>query len=141
MSTATEPLLELIADSLTLMNRSFTRVDDLRSYACEFYHQFRKMWDRGIPVGMGLGHITMKPIAASDLPAFLIERLAEKGQPARMLATVEFLTAKQTPMLPTIACEYEIAIIVGATDTIPSPSSMTIVFDIELWTAKMKDES
>ena len=141
MSTATEPLLELIADSLTLMNRSFTRVDDLRSYACEFYHQFRKMWDRGIPVGMGLGHITMKPIAASDLPAFLIERLSEKGQPSRMLATVEFLTAKQTPMLPTIACEYEIAIIVGATDTIPLSSSITIVFNIDLWTAKMKDES
>ncbi len=133
MSTANEPLLELIADSLTLMNRSFTRVDDLRSYACEFYHQFRKMWDRGIPVGMGLGHITMKPMAASH--AFLIERLAEKGQPARMLATVEFLTAKQTPMLPTIACEYEIAIVVGTTDATPSPT--TIFFDVELWTAKI----
>ena len=135
MSTANEPLLELIADSLTLMNRSFTRVDDLRSYACEFYHQFRKMWDRGIPVGMGLGHITMKPLEASDRPAFLIERLAEKGQPARMLATVEFLSAKQTPMLPTIACEYEIAIIVGTTDTTPSPT--TIFFDTDQWTAKI----
>jgi|GEM_PF-5010609 len=136
MSNANEPLLELIADSLTLMNRSFTRVDDLRSYACEFYHQFRKMWDRGIPVGMGLGHITMKPMAASDRPAFLIERLAEKGQPARMLATVEFLTAKQTPMLPTIACEYEITIVVATTDMVPSSTATTIVFDIDLWTAK-----
>ena len=136
MSTANEPLLELIADSLTLMNRSFTRVDDLRSYACEFYHQFRKMWDRGIPVGMGLGHITMKPMAASDRPAFLIERLAEKGQPARLLATVEFLTSKQDPMLPTIACEYEISIVVGTTDTTLSPTSATIFFDTELWTAK-----
>lgn len=134
MSHANEPLLELIADSLTLMNRSFTRVDDLRSYACEFYHQFRKMWDRGIPVGMGLGHITMKPLEAEH--AFLIERLAEKGQPARMLATVEFLTAKQKPMLPTIACEYEIAIVVGTTDTTPSPTT-TIFFDVELWTAKI----
>ncbi len=136
MSTANEPLLELIADSLTLMNRSFTRVDDLRSYAYEFYHQFRKMWDRGIPVGMGLGHITMKPLEASDRPAFLIERLGEKGQPARMLATVEFLTEKLSPMLPTIACEYEIAIVVGTTDTTPSPAT-TILFDIDHWTAKI----
>ena len=32
--------------------------------------------------------------------------------------------------------EYEITIVVGTADTTPSPTSATIFFDTELWTAK-----
>jgi hypothetical protein len=82
----TDPLRELIATALELMNHSFAPPGDVASARLEFYHQFRKLWDRGIPVGMGLGHLLLK----SDGDTLRIERIGEKGVPGATLAVISF---------------------------------------------------
>lgn len=83
----TDPLFELIGTALELMHRPFLVPGDPRSAELEFYHQFRKLWDRGIPVGLGLGHVLLKPTPEGILR---IDRMAEKGQPAECLAVIAF---------------------------------------------------
>lgn len=82
----TDSLRELVDTALELMNHSFAPPGDPAAARLEFYHQFRKLWDRGIPVGMGLGHLIVK----SDGDRLVIERIAEKGEPGRRLATIAF---------------------------------------------------
>ena len=81
-----DPLLELIGTALELMNHTFAPPGDTASANLEFYHQFRKLWDRGIPVGMGLGHILLKP----DGEFLVVERIAEKGIASDSLALIAF---------------------------------------------------
>ncbi len=78
----TDPLHELVSNAIDLMNPSFVGADP----RFEFFHQFRKLWDRGIPVGMGLGHLLLK---ASD-GGFHIIRLGEQGRTDELLAAVLF---------------------------------------------------
>jgi hypothetical protein len=82
----TNPLHELIDTALELMNHSFAPPGDPAAARLEFYHQFRKLWDRGIPVGMGLGHLLLKVEGES----LVVERIAEKGQPGQRLAIIAF---------------------------------------------------
>ena len=82
----TDPLRELVTDALGLMNRSFIDSGKPISIQCEFYHQFRKLWDRGIPVGMGLGHLLLKSIDGG----LGIVRLGERGVENENLAAVIF---------------------------------------------------
>lgn len=82
----TDPLRELISTALELMNHSFAPPGDVAAARLEFFHQFRKLWDRGIPVGMGLGHLLLK----ADGEFLLVERIAEKVQPGQRLATIAF---------------------------------------------------
>ncbi len=88
-----DPLKELIEQSLGLMNPSFAPPGKMHSARCEFYHQFRKLWDRGIPVGMGLGHLLL--IADDD--TVQIERLGEQGKPTETIANVIF--SEQIPII------------------------------------------
>lgn len=89
----TDPLLELITTALNLMNRPFVTPVTARGLAFEFYHQFRKLWDRGVPVGLGLGHILLKPVGAG----LVIERIAEQGVSAENLAAIVFESAEFPP--------------------------------------------
>lgn len=82
-----DPLLQLICDALGLMNRAFVDPAKPALAMCEFYHQFRKLWDRGIPVGMGLGHLLVKPL---DGAALGIHRLGEQGHADEALAAILF---------------------------------------------------
>lgn len=82
-----DPLLELVHDALTLMNRAFMDITNPASIKCEFYHQFRKLWDRGIPVGLGLGHLLVKHL--DDVTLGII-RLGEGGTSDENLAAVCF---------------------------------------------------
>lgn len=98
-----DPLLELIRSATELMNHSFAPPGDAASARLELYHQFRKLWDRGIPVGMGLGHLIMK---AED-QGLRIERIAEKGAPGAILARILFGTdasAASRKTEPSVAC-------------------------------------
>lgn len=81
-----EPLLELISSALELMNHSFSPPGNAASARLEFYHQFRKLWDRGIPVGMGLGHLLVR----ADGEFLIIERIGEKGIAGEQLALIAF---------------------------------------------------
>jgi hypothetical protein len=51
---------ELVVQCLELMNRAFVAPGDAAAAEREFYHQYRKLWDRGIPVGLGLGHLILR---------------------------------------------------------------------------------
>ena len=82
----TLPLRELIDTALDLMNHSFAPPGDAAAARMEFYHQFRKLWDRGIPVGMGLGHLLLK----TEGELLVIERIAEKEQPGQRLTVIVF---------------------------------------------------
>ena len=81
-----EPLLELLTTAAKTMNRAFAPDGDVAAARLEFYHQFRKLWDRGIPVGMGLGHLLLKP----DGECLRIERIAENGVPGENLTLIAF---------------------------------------------------
>jgi len=83
----TDPLTELVNDAAGLMNRAFVNELNPTSLMCEFYHQFRKLWDRGIPVGVGLGHLLIKPLDAVTLG---ITRLGEPGRDTELIATLMF---------------------------------------------------
>jgi hypothetical protein len=52
----------------------------------EFYHQFRKLWDKAVPVGLGLGHILLR----STPGGCEVHRLAEGDRPAAALARIDF---------------------------------------------------
>ena len=79
--------LQLVCDALGLMNDAFLRPSDPQSHAAEFYHQFRKLWDRGIPVGMGLGHLLIFGDANGELS---IVRRGEGGRADELLAILGF---------------------------------------------------
>ena len=56
----------------------------------EFYHEFRRLWDRAVPVQRGLGHIVIQadPEAGSRTPDLLFWQLGEHGAPDRRLAAL-----------------------------------------------------
>jgi hypothetical protein len=63
-----------------------------QSFIREFYHEFRRLWDKAVPVQRGLGHILIQadPDAGSRSPDLLFWRLGEHGLPDRRLAAVSF---------------------------------------------------
>jgi hypothetical protein len=89
----TDPLLELLTNALGLMNPNFVDASKPASAMCEFYHQFRKLWDRGIPVGMGLGHLLVKSLDESTLG---IVRLGENGKSDETLIAICFDKVRET---------------------------------------------
>jgi hypothetical protein len=82
-----DSVTDLIRDCVSLLHPAFYRVADARSSAFEFYHQFRKLWDKGVPVGYGLGHVIIDPVGPVT---FVIRRLAEGSVPAAELAIIHF---------------------------------------------------
>lgn len=82
---------ELLRDAVGFMHPAFVDATKPTSVLCEFYHQFRKLWDRGIPVGLGLGHLLVKSIDAHTLG---IHRLGEHGKKDEALAAVSVVDCK-----------------------------------------------
>jgi hypothetical protein len=68
------------------MNRSFVIPGDVRSVKFEFYAQVRRLWDRGVPVGLGLGHVLFRPTGYG----FEVVRIGEDGKPAGVAGVVGF---------------------------------------------------
>ena len=118
----------------------------------EFYHEFRRLWDRAVPVQRGLGHVIIQadPEAGSRTPDLLFWQLGENGQPDRRLAAVSIafasnpdaVAADQTLLARFRASPgYPVAVSVvvgrreGSSDlesVIPEGVSV-IVFDVEKW--------
>jgi hypothetical protein len=106
----TDPFLALVTDALNLMHPRFAAAHGLaytadeadeppaarkareRSFVMEFYHEFRRMWDRAEPIRRGLGHIIIRadPDASSRTPDLLFWKLGEHGAPDARLAAVSF---------------------------------------------------
>ena len=55
-----------------------------RPFLMEFYHEFRRLWDKAVPVQRGLGHVIIQadPEAGSRTPDLLFWQLGET-RPAR----------------------------------------------------------
>ena len=74
----------LLVESLNLMHPRFAAAHPLH----EFYHQFRRLWDKALPVQLGLGHIIVQDDPDSPpgpRPDLLVWQIGEggrnKGQP------------------------------------------------------------
>lgn len=83
-----DPLIMLVEDAVGLMHAAFAPTSDTRAACRECYHQLRKLWDRGIPVGMGLGHLLFRSLDAHI--GFAIIRMGEHGQPDTPQAAILF---------------------------------------------------
>ena len=80
-----DPFLTLLVEALNLMHPRFAAVYPHH----EFYHQFRRLWDKALPVKLGLGHLVFQhepdgPIGLE--PDYLIWQL----EPERRFAAVSF---------------------------------------------------
>src|SRR5687767_14679885 len=130
-----DPFLELVCDALGLMNRACINLNTTLGsesvepsgigimceelVAHEFYHQFRKMWDRGIPVGIGLGHLIFRHVCPLS---FGIDRLGEGGLPNGSYAVFDFIPSGEYDHVGFRALElmgrqfgyrYPVAVVVG----------------------------
>ena len=80
-----DPFLMFVIEALNVMHPRFAAANPLH----EFYHQFRRLWDKALPVQLGLGHIVIQddPDAPpGPRPDLLIWQL----EPERRLAAVSF---------------------------------------------------
>lgn len=78
-----DSFLELLVEALNLMHPRFAAANPVH----EFYHQFRRLWDKALPVQLGLGHLVFQaePNLKPDLLLWQLE-------PERRLAAVNFNT-------------------------------------------------
>ncbi len=106
----TDPFLALVTEVLNLTHPRFAAAHGLaytpeeadepaaarkvreRPFVMEFYHEFRRMWDRAEPVRRGLGHVMIQadPDAGSRTPDLLFWTLGERGASDSRLAAVSF---------------------------------------------------
>src|SRR5262245_24652015 len=118
------PLTQLVVDALGFMNRSFADPADVRSMKFEFYAQVRRLWDRGVPVGLGLGHVLFRPTGYG----FEVVRIGEDGKPAGLAGVVGF------GAVPEDSPGERILISVGPPADVP-PDTTVVTFDPARWTA------
>jgi hypothetical protein len=109
----TDPFLALVIEALNLTHPRFAAAHGLaytpseadeppaarkvreRSFLMEFYHEFRRLWDRAEPVRRGLGHIVVQgdPDAPVRQPDLLFWQLGEHGAADRRLASLSLVFA------------------------------------------------
>jgi hypothetical protein len=128
------------------------------AFLMEFYHEFRRLWDRAVPVQRGLGHVIIQadPEAGSRTPDLLFWELGEGGAPDRRLAAVSIafqsnpdaVAADQallarwrtTPGYPVV-----VSVVVGSAEETPRAGTLTgvfvIDFDTEKWQASLASHS
>ena len=61
-----DPFRTLVVEALNLTHPRFAAADAPGSFLREFYHQVRHLWDRAVPVQLGLGHVVVQ--ADPDAP-------------------------------------------------------------------------
>ena len=168
----THPFLALITEALNLTHPRFALANGReyspeeaaeppasrkvreRSFLMEFYHEFRRLWDRAVPVQRGLGHVVIQadPEAGSRTPDLLFWQLGEHGNPDRRLGAVSIafasnpdaVVADQTLLArfrTTPGYPHVVSIIAGrrgqlpVSGTSPPTGVNRIAFDIETWQA------
>ncbi|MBX9580188.1 MAG: hypothetical protein K2X87_07745 [Gemmataceae bacterium] len=96
-----DPFLLYLVEALNLVHPRFAGVDgsgppDRAAFVREFYHQLRRLWDKALPVQLGLGHVLIRsdPDGRADL---VFWRLGERGEPDHRLGAVAVLTPDDLP--------------------------------------------
>jgi hypothetical protein len=109
----THPFLDLVTEALNQLHPRFAgkgtlayppadadgpaaaRKERERPFVREFYHQFRRLWDKALPVRLGLGHLMVQPDPAPPpgrQPDLLIWQIGEHGAADRPLAAMCFVS-------------------------------------------------
>jgi hypothetical protein len=108
-----DPFLALLIEALNLTHPRFASAHGLayspeeadtppaarkwreRAFVMEFYHEFRRMWDKAVPVQRGLGHVMIQsdPDTGTRTPDLLFWKLGEHCAPDSRLAVVSFAFA------------------------------------------------
>jgi hypothetical protein len=122
------PFVDLVVESLNLMHPRFARANGADSFRLEFYHAFRRLWDKALPVKLGLGHVMLHEVAAGGL-GFV--RLGESGQPDAPLGAVLFGEAS-----PLAGYPHVVRVGVG-TAPAPAEGETAVAFDTERWAARV----
>jgi hypothetical protein len=151
-----DPFLTLLVEALNLTHPRFASGGPA-AFAREFYHQFRRLWDKAVPVRLGLGHVMLQDDPAlppGPRPDFLFWQLGEHGQPDRRLAAVSVVSllslavleadlmtmgeARTDPGYPLVVC-----VVVGREADLP-PTGLPaaegvtlLVFDTDRWQARV----
>jgi hypothetical protein len=132
----------LIVEALNLMHPRFA-AGGPASFRFELYHQLRHLWDRAVPVQLGLGHILIH--TEPDAPEQFFRQLGERGSPDANLGVVAVATlsdaddalirlARQRRGYPQAVC-----VVVGRANEVPAsglpeaPGVSTVFFDVEKW--------
>ncbi len=168
----TDPFLALVLDALNLTHPRFASAHGLaysaeeaeepaaarkvreRPFVMEFYHEFRRMWDRAEPVRRGLGHVMLQadPSAGPRAPDLLFWTLGERGASDARLAAVSFafltnpgaVAADQALLArfrDTPGYPRAVSVVIGRRADVPVEGVpqvdgvTTIVFDTEKWQA------
>jgi hypothetical protein len=162
----TRPFLDLATEALNLLHPRFAGKDGLayppaeadgpaaarkereRPFVREFYHQFRRLWDKALPVRLGLGHLLIQPYPTPPpgrQPDLLVWQLGEHGAPDRRLAALAFVGGSNPAALDAdlaalgrfLAAGYGIAVLVVIgpdADPLSAPDGVTILrFDPDRW--------
>ena len=162
------PFLSLVVEALNLMHPRFAAAHGLaytpteaeeppaarkvreRSFLMEFYSEFRRLWDRAVPVARGLGHVVIQgdPDAPGRQPDLLFWKLGEHGRPDRRLAALSLVfgsnpgaAASDGKLLARFRTELgypeAICVLIGPVvgDLPPEPGVIRILFDTRTWTA------
>lgn len=79
-----DPFLLYLVEAANLVHPRFAG-PDRGAFAREFYHQLRRLWDKALPVQLGLGHVLIRSDPAADLAFW---QLGENGTPDRRLGAV-----------------------------------------------------
>lgn len=146
------PLVDLLIESLNLTHPRFALAYGRESFLLEFYHQFRHLWERGLPGRLGLGHIVLQgePVDVGPLPELLLWRLGEHGKPDERLAAVSVGVAPDRERVRSngerllhfhtvIGYPHAVNIVVGREfDDVPQLEGVTTVwFDTGRWLARV----
>jgi hypothetical protein len=116
------PFMDLVVEALNLTHPRFARAAGDESFRLEFYHAFRRLWDKALPVKLGLGHVLLREVPPGGLG---FTRLGEGGQPDAPLGAVLFGAAPPVSGYPQVV---RVGGDAGAGET-------PIAFDTERWAA------
>jgi hypothetical protein len=139
-----DPFVTLIVEALNLMHPRFA-AGGPDSFRYELYHQLRHLWDRAVPVQLGLGHVLIQ--ADEDLH---FQQLGERGVADAKLGVVAVANLADTEALDaaldrlsrfrkTQGYPNAVCAIAGHLDEIPSsglpevPGIVTVLFDVVKW--------
>ena len=126
-----DPFLTLLVEALNLMHPRFASAHPLH----EFYHQFRRLWDKALPVQLGLGHIVIQddPDAPpGPRPGLLFWQL----EPERRLGAVSVVEdAADIAILARykmgLEYPYAVGIVIGLRDVPMTIGVARIVYDTD----------
>ena len=79
------PFLDFLVEALNVMHPRFAAANPVH----EFYHQFRRLWDKALPVQLGLGHLVIQP-EPNPPPGPQSDLLVWQLEPERRLAAISF---------------------------------------------------